>query len=203
MRESQELAIPPELISRLGIEKWAGSYPIWERDMDNWIEDIVQTARDGKKYLTTEEMRALAMWKSEKRTFEDLKHNEDGQIEARTEEAFRYRGKDAVVHIKLLVGVSGKRETRINGVNIATASSFLHFAFPESYPVIDRFSLLAMGVRKNKRGFGLWRRYTNLCVSHAKRHRVTLRTLDRALWQLGKESDQMEKAHAKRKRLRL
>lgn len=198
-RKSSELAIPPELETRLGIEKWAGSYPVWERDMDKWIAEMLQSSREGKKYLTPEEMRALATWKSNKRTYKDLENNEAGRIEERTKAAFSYRGGDPKEHIKLLVGISGKPETGIHGVNIATASSFLHFAFPGQYPVIDRLALRAMGMRENKQNLGVWHDYAEVCLQHAGRRRVTLRTLDRALWQLGKEIEELERTQEKRK----
>ena len=77
----------------------------------------------------------------------------------------------------------------LRGVGVAVASVVLHFADPGRYPIYDvrvRAALRRMGVRRavpadRGRVGGVRGRPPGL----AARHRVSLRTLDKALWRLG------------------
>lgn len=76
----------------------------------------------------------------------------------------------------------------LDGVGIPTASTLLHFAFPEDYPILDRRALAALG-KKGRTVYpvSFWLRYRAGCRELADRHRVSIRTLDKALWRWSKE----------------
>ncbi|HEY2160736.1 MAG TPA: hypothetical protein VGH24_05470, partial [Solirubrobacteraceae bacterium] len=85
-------------------------------------------------------------------------------------------------------------ETRIGalleleGVGVPTASTLLYVAFPSEYPILDVRALESLGVRpRSQYPVGFWLQYLAACRELAHRHRVSVRTLDKALWQHSKE----------------
>jgi hypothetical protein len=78
--------------------------------------------------------------------------------------------------------------TLLRGVNWPTASALLHFGCEDPYPVMDWRALWSVGIDEPPPyAFGFWRDYTAYCRKLARRHRVSMRELDRALWQYSKE----------------
>jgi hypothetical protein len=80
----------------------------------------------------------------------------------------------------------------LNGVDWATASVFLHFGHSEPYPIIDFRALEALGIeRVGERTvtitFARWCEYVTYCRDLAKRAGVSMRILDRALWEWSNE----------------
>ena len=65
------------------------------------------------------------------------------------------------------------------------ASVILHFAFPDRYPILDRFAMAAVGSTPFY-SFERWEQYCELCRKVAADSGLTMRTLDKALWQIGK-----------------
>ena len=79
--------------------------------------------------------------------------------------------------------------TLLRGVHWPTASAILHFCHEEPYPVLDVRALWSLGVeRPPPYAFDFWRAYTEACREIARRSRVSMRELDRALWQYSKEN---------------
>jgi hypothetical protein len=73
--------------------------------------------------------------------------------------------------------------TMLDGVKWPTASVFLHFAFPHTYPILDIRALWSLGVdRPPAYNFNFWKNYAESCRSLANEHEVTMRELDQALW---------------------
>lgn len=81
------------------------------------------------------------------------------------------------------------RELRsLHGVELPTASVFLHLAYPERYPILDQRALQALGVsRPSVYSFRFWDAYVSACVDLAAHAGVDGRTFDQALWQWSKE----------------
>ena len=74
------------------------------------------------------------------------------------------------------------------GVGIPTASTLLYFAFPDDYPILDVRALQSLGVRtRSTYPVSFWLAYLEVCRRLARRAGVSLRTLDKALWQHSKE----------------
>jgi hypothetical protein len=88
---------------------------------------------------------------------------------------------------------AGERERieallELSGVGLPTASVLLHFARPAAYPILDVRALESLGVTgRTSYPVGFWLRYLEACRSLAAAHGVSLRTLDKALWQHSKE----------------
>ena len=69
------------------------------------------------------------------------------------------------------------------------ASVILHFRFDNTYPILDFRALWSLGIEeRNKYDFELWWAYVLCCRKLARRAGVSMRTLDRALWQYSKEN---------------
>lgn len=76
----------------------------------------------------------------------------------------------------------------LNGVSWPTASVLLHFGSREPYPILDFRALWSLGVEDGSvYSFPFWRRYVEECRRLAEENGVSMRTLDRALWQYSKE----------------
>ena len=76
----------------------------------------------------------------------------------------------------------------LDGVNWPTASVLLHFGARDPYPILDFRALWSLQVSVPKQyGFEFWWAYSECCRVLAKKHKVSMRTLDRALWQYSKE----------------
>jgi hypothetical protein len=80
--------------------------------------------------------------------------------------------------------------TLLNGVSWPTASVILHFCHREAYPILDFRALWSLGVEANdvRYNFDLWWGYTQACRRLAEETGLSMRELDRALWQYSKEN---------------
>ena len=78
----------------------------------------------------------------------------------------------------------------LEGVGVPVASALLHFAFPEIYPILDFRALHSLGDTRRRTQYSpaFWRDYVKRCQRLADRAGVTIRDLDKALWQDSRES---------------
>lgn len=78
--------------------------------------------------------------------------------------------------------------TLLSGVSWPTASVILHFFHKDPYPILDFRALWSISRDVPKRyEFSLWQAYTEFCRNLSQKAGVSMRTLDRALWQYSKE----------------
>ena len=76
----------------------------------------------------------------------------------------------------------------LDGVGVPTASTLLYAAHPADYPILDVRALESLGVKsRSVYPVGFWLAYLEACRGLASRAGVSLRTLDKALWQYSKE----------------
>jgi hypothetical protein len=76
----------------------------------------------------------------------------------------------------------------LNGVGVPTASTLLYVAFPQDYPILDVRALESLGVKaRSTYPVSFWLAYLDACRTLARGAGVSLRTLDKALWQRSKE----------------
>ena len=79
--------------------------------------------------------------------------------------------------------------TLLAGVSWPTASVFLHWFHEAEYPILDFRALWSLGVKVPKAyDFRFWSEYTQACRDLAKQRDVSMRDLDRALWQFSKQN---------------
>jgi hypothetical protein len=100
----------------------------------------------------------------------------------------------AVVEITGRALAAGDEATRfaalleLEGVGAPTASTLLYAAFPDDYPILDVRALESLGVKsRSTYPVSFWLAYLEVCRALARNHGVSVRTLDKALWQHSKE----------------
>jgi hypothetical protein len=143
---------------------------------DERVEEIGARAREDR-FLTRGDFLALCEWKSP-RSRPRCQANPDEFVRAVTGVALTTPNERLRVEALTLLG----------GVSWPTASAILHFCHEDPYPVLDVRALWSLGVeRAVPYDFALWRDYTECCRKIAARSRVSMRDVDRALWQYSKE----------------
>jgi hypothetical protein len=76
----------------------------------------------------------------------------------------------------------------LEGVGVPTASTLLYFAFPEDYPILDVRAVESLGIKPpSTYTVSFWLEYLQACRELSRRAGVSIRTLDKALWQHSKE----------------
>lgn len=135
-------------------------------------------ARAGEKgYLTKKDFLDLCEWKTP-RSKPLCRKNSPGLIKKVT--GISFRTKDEREKIEIL--------TTLSGVGWPTASTILHFISGFKYPILDYRALWSLGYEKIPAyNFDFWKDYTKYCRKTAKKHSVSLRRLDKALWQYSAE----------------
>jgi hypothetical protein len=79
----------------------------------------------------------------------------------------------------------------LSGVGVPTASTLLYVAFPADYPILDVRALESLGSKpRSQYPVSFWLQYLCACRELARRCGVSVRTLDKALWQHSKEHSQ-------------
>jgi thermostable 8-oxoguanine DNA glycosylase len=72
----------------------------------------------------------------------------------------------------------------LNGIGLPLASAILTAIFPEQFTVIDIIALRALGApEKTSLSMPLYLSYLTFCSEQARRIGISLRDMDRALWQ--------------------
>jgi hypothetical protein len=138
---------------------------------------IGRAARDRGHY-TLEEFASVCRWKTPRSTPLVALNNAEA-VEAATKAALSANATERERMAAL---------RSLSGVDWATASVFLHLAFPERYPILDRRALQAPGVEPpSAASFKFWEAYVAATVQLAREAGVDGRTFDQALWQWSKE----------------
>lgn len=137
----------------------------------------LEVAAKQQGHLTRDQLHQLALWKSKRRAALVLT-NDEALVREVTGFAF------SAVHEHSRIGAL----VLLKGVHFPTASVVLHFCVDRSYPILDFRAIWSLGLEQPS-GYSpeYWCTYTALCRSLAKRHGLTVRELDMALWQYSRE----------------
>jgi|GEM_PF-807132 len=141
------------------------------------IEAIGSTA--GRRgWYTRDEFLAVMLWKTQRTKSLCAQNTESAVVEATR---LALATADEGQRMRVLLG--------LRGIAYPTASTLLHFARRDTYPILDVRAIWSLGVDKRPRfySFEFWWDYVQTCQSLAREAGVPLRTLDRALWQYAKE----------------
>jgi len=159
------------------ITKWARRYPKLDFDKDNWIQDRIRTSLESSRCLDLEDVKRLGVWTNgSERSSGLFKRNTPAEIKRRTGEAYESHSIEPIMQLE------GFR------TGFPMASSFMHFAFDNEFPIIDSRALSTLGVpEKTHISKRVWTLYCDKCRSWADYYQVSLRELDRALWQFNVE----------------
>jgi hypothetical protein len=146
-------------------------------DTDDSSPEQAGRAAAARGFYAREEFLVVCAWKSP-RSRPRVQANDAAAVEAHTHTALTAPEEAARMEALLDLG----------GVGVPTASCLLYFADPLSYTILDVRALESLGVRgRSTYPVAFWLEYLYACRELARLHGVSLRTLDKALWQHSKE----------------
>lgn len=153
----------------------AGRYPLprEEKELINLRENV-----EAKGELSKEQLKLVAKWKAP-RSAGHVDKNSDEYVKEVT--SFAFSAKNERTRIEAL--------TILDGVSWPTASVLLHLYHKENYPILDFRALWSAGLAVPKHySYSFWEPYVLFCRELAQRNDVSMRILDRAMWQYSKEN---------------
>ncbi|MGH2894174.1 MAG: hypothetical protein ACRDPM_13060 [Solirubrobacteraceae bacterium] len=163
-----EIQFPPEQVPELAARFPAG---------DDTACEAAGAAARARGYYRRLEFLLVCAWKTVRST-PKVATNVDGAVRAATRRALA--DPDEATRMQALVA--------LNGVGVPTASTLLYFAFPALYPILDVRALEALGGKpRSQYPVSFWLGYLEACRALAAQCGVSIRTLDKALWQWSKE----------------
>jgi hypothetical protein len=163
-----EIQFPPERVPGL-----AARFP----EVDEGSVDTIGSAARARGYYQRREFLLVCAWKTP-RSAPKAALNTAPVVRAATRRALA--DPDEAARMQALLTLSG--------VGVPTASTLLFFAYPALYPILDVRALEALGVKpRSQYPIGFWLGYLEACRALAVRCGVSIRTLDKALWQWSKE----------------
>jgi hypothetical protein len=146
------------------------------------FQDDVDALDAGKKIRSGQYTRAnletIFEWKTNGRGRSRLAKNTDEEIVDALRLAVEAKTDRAAVAVL----------TGLNGVQVPVASAILTAIDPERFTIIDFRALEALMAIKPMITTNFYLNYLGQCRELAKENNISLRTLDRALWQWSKEN---------------
>lgn len=129
-------------------------------------------------YISKHELRLIAKWKSP-RSAGHIEKNSDTYIEEITRWSFlAYEERSKIEVLTLL-----------SGIQWPSASVILHLFHENWYPILDFRALWSVETAvQNQYSYDFWWLYVEYCRNLASRNNVSMRLIDRALWQYSKEN---------------
>ena len=158
------------------IKYWSESYgyPLNEDEVLA-LKPIIEQ----RGYMNKNQLEMLCKWKSP-RSAGNMLRNSSSYVQEIT--GYSLQSKDERSRIESL--------TLLDGVGWPTASAILHFYHNENYPILDFRALWSLGIDNPPSAykFDFWKNYLEYCRNLAKKEKVSMRILDKALWQYSKEN---------------
>ena len=140
------------------------------------LSHITRAAR-AQGYLTSEQLHEIARWKSKRRP-DLVLANPPAFVREATAFAFNARHEYSRMYTLVM----------LSGIQYPTASVVLHFCVRNNYPILDFRALWSLGIQQPTTYTPqFWVEYTQLCRSLPRKHGLTVRQFDRALWQYSHE----------------
>lgn len=166
------LQFPPEEISNL-----AKRYLAQDSGQDDAAMEAGKRIASGD--ISRENLRVIFTWKTGGRGISRLDRNSEKEIA----DALRLAN-EAKFERSAIAVLCG-----LNGIEVPVASAVLTAMKPEMFTIIDFRALESLGETQRRTWYSIdfYLRYLQACREIAKQHNVSLRTLDRALWQWSKE----------------
>jgi hypothetical protein len=129
-----------------------------------------------QRHISRDQLLQVCRWKSP-RAAPKAELNDDPYVKEIT--AISFCARNERVRIEVL--------TLLSGVSWPIASTILHFCVSADYPILDVRALWSLGVDKPScYRFQRWDQYAKSCRQIALEAGVSIRTLDKALWQFAK-----------------
>lgn len=160
------------------IDELARQYISKNTDQKNEVIIVHEIGPNAKKngFYCKDDFLRICRWKTP-RTQSRCAENDEPFLREVT--AIALAAKDERIRIEIL--------TLLHGVDWPTASVLLHFGHMEPYPILDFRALESLSIPQPLAyKFSFWWDYVQICREIADQRGVSMRTLDRALWQFSK-----------------
>lgn len=164
-------------LTKQNIFEYAKRYDYAAKPSDKGIEEKFKTLLKRQRFLTRDNLVEVGIWKSP-RPKEQYAANGDLAVRELTEFSFSAKSEQAKMGALLV----------LKGVSYPLASVILHFAFPDEYPILDFRALWSLGWEQpSSYTFEFWEKYCMKVREISKGLNLSIRTIDKALWQYSKE----------------
>jgi len=163
------------------VPKWAKRYAYAD---DTEVEKIGDRSKLASFY-TREDFLTVCEWKTRGRPRRHYQCNSEEDVRRQT--AIALTSADEQTRMMAL--------RNLRGVSWATASVLLHLAHKEPYPILDFRALWSLRCERTCHSLAFWRDYVQACRILAAECGVSMRDLDRALWQYSKENQREKKCN--------
>jgi hypothetical protein len=169
--------------SKSEVAAWAQRYSYTE---DLPVLKIGMRSRNAG-YYTRRDFLEVCEWKTRGRPRRYYQLNSRQDVRRATTIALS--STDEKTRMMSLIGSHGG----LQGVSWPTASVFLHLAHKEPYPILDRRALWSLQVKRTYYTFDFWWDYVRACRALAAECGVSMRDLDRALWEYSNQNERAKK----------
>lgn len=181
--------IPPNILltdKRIIVPEFKLRFP--ENEIPTWAEkyqfgtdelpgEVGRFARSNG-FLDRDNLFQICNWKSSRKAA-SANENSDDTVKELTK--FAFSTVDEYLRIASL--------TLLKGVMWPTASVILHFCVSDRYPILDVRAIWSLSEEKpSYYSFEYWQNYMSVCQEIADRNQITVRYLDKALWQYSREN---------------
>ena len=166
-------------ITKEKISEYAAKYnQRYNGTEDSFAESEIKEWLKNNHYLDKQKFVRIGLWKS-KRPKKKYESNNETLIKEITKFSFNTLNEEARIKSIMI----------LNGVSYPVASTILHFAFPNKYPIMDFRALWSLGWDQPKSyNFDFWQKYCEKIRQISKDVSEDIRTVDKALWQYSKEN---------------
>jgi hypothetical protein len=157
--------------------------PIWAKRYAYADDTQVQTIGERSRlagFYTKQDFLTICEWKTRGRPRRHYQRNSEEDVRRLT--AIALTTPDEKKRITTLL--------ELHGVSWPTASVLLHLAHKDPYPILDFRALWSLQCDRTYYSFSFWREYVRACRALAAQCGVSMRDLDRALWQYSTENQQ-------------
>lgn len=159
--------------------EYARRYDNSASDKDRVIEAELKDILSSRRYLNLDELVKVGFWKAPRIVRHCRNNNSEAVVEITS---FSLSAQTEQARVSSLLG--------LNGVSWPMASVILHFAFPNSYPVLDFRAIWSLGWGNPPASytFEYWKKYFTKIREISKNTGLEIRSIDKALWQYSKEN---------------
>lgn len=166
-------------ISKKNILEYAKRYDADYKPEDKLVGEEMKRLLKKQKYLRREDLIKIVGWKTRNRSVHYCKENDSNKIRELTKRSFCVG--DEKARIESLLGQKGG----LRGVGYPVASTILHFAFPNRYPIMDFRVIRSLCGKEPSTytyNFGFWNEYCNRIRTIQKKLNLPIRMVEKALW---------------------
>ncbi|MEN6335325.1 MAG: hypothetical protein ABFE01_13835 [Phycisphaerales bacterium] len=169
------------MVTRQNLLTYAAMYDSRYRGVDSEIEDGMKCRLARQHYLRRGDLVSIGRWKSPRPSRYYL---ENGDSRTRQVTQMSFGNPDERQRIESLLGSKGG----LRGVGYPVASAILHFAFPNTYPIMDFRVIESLGWDvPSSYTFDFWQKYCTEVRKVAREHDLAISTVEKALWMYSKE----------------